>query len=182
MDAGHLGIFDLELRRGEAADLDGPMGVGIEVMLADHLPATQHWFIVSGVLQEEQAVEGAYRYTLTDPATPDAYLIVNSMRPWPVGRTTVSGRIEGFVPPLPPGEAWYADMKADEQLAIERTPPWSAMLLALSGLAILAAMRSPYPMFVPREPRRMPGATGRRTVVVRPDAERPGGEQVPKWP
>ena len=151
-----------------------PQRVSLADLASHGLPATQHWFIVSGDLNVEQAVEGAYRYMLTDPATPNAYLIVNSTMPWPVGRTTVSGRIDGLIPPLPPGEDWYADMTADLQLAIERPPPWSAILLALSGLAILAAIRSPYPMFVARQARRAAQATGPRHVVVRPDAEHPG--------
>lgn len=151
-----------------------PQRVSLSDLRSHNLAASQHWFIVSGDLTEEQAIEGAYRYTLTDPATPDAYLIVNSTVPWPVGRTTVSGHIDGFIPPLPPGEDWYADMKADTELAIERPPPWTAMLLALSGLAILAAMRSPYPMFVARQPQRAARATGMRKIVVHPDAERPG--------
>lgn len=151
-----------------------PQRVSLADLRSHNLPATQHWFIVSGDLEEEQALEGAYRYTLTDAPAPDSYLIVNSTVPWPVGRSTVSGRIDGFVPPLPPGEPWYAAMQADTELAIERPPPWTAMLLALAALAILAARRAPYPMFVPRQPGRTARATGRRKVVVHPDAERPG--------
>jgi hypothetical protein len=151
-----------------------PQRVSLADLASHNLPATQHWFIVSGDLEEEQAVEGTYRYSLSDPATPHAYLILNSTTPWPVGRTTVSGHIDGFIPPLPPGEDWYADMRADPELAFERPPPWSAILLALSGLVIIAAMRSPYPMFVTRQARRAARATGLRHVVVRPDAERPG--------
>jgi hypothetical protein len=151
-----------------------PQRVSIADLAAHRQSSQQHWFIVSGDLQVEQAVPGSYRYTLTDAEHTDAYLIVNSASPLQVGRTTVSGRIEGFLPPLPPGEVWYANLRADEQLAIERPPPYSAMLLALLGVVILAARRSTYPMFVPREPGRAPAATGTRRVVVRPDADHPG--------
>jgi len=66
----------------------------------------------------------------------------------------VSGRISGYIPPMPPGEPWYASMRADEELAIERPPPWGAMLLALFGVVLLAGRRSTYPMFVPTPIRR----------------------------
>jgi hypothetical protein len=151
-----------------------PQRVSLADLASHRQPASQHWFIVSGDLQVEQAVEGSYRYILTDPATLHAYLIVNSTVPLPVGQTTVSGRIDGFIPPQPPGEDWYADIRADLQLAIERPPPWSAILLVLTGLAILAGIRSPYPMFVVRHAQRVAQATGSRQVFVRPDAEHPG--------
>jgi hypothetical protein len=151
-----------------------PQRVSLADLAAHNISASQEWFIVSGELHEEQSLPGNYRYTLSDQSRPDAYLIVSSTHPWPVGQTTVSGRISGYVPPMPPGEPWYASMRADEELAIERPPPWAAILLALFGIVLLAGRRSTYPMFVPTPIRRAGRANGSLGVFVHPDPDRPG--------
>jgi len=151
-----------------------PQRVSLADLAAHNVSASQTWFIVSGDLHEEQALPDNYRYTLSDQSRPDAYLIVSSTHPWPVGHTTVSGRISGYLPPMPPGEPWYASMRADEELAIERPPPWAAMLLALFGVVLLAGRRSTYPMFVATPVGRARRANGSLGVVVHPDPDRPG--------
>ena len=153
-----------------------PQRVSMADLASHNLSASQDWFIVTGELKEEASVPGHYRYTLTDDTRADAYLLVDSEQPWPVGHTTVSGRISGYIPPMPPGEPWYASLHADAQLAIERPPPWSAALLFLAGIAILAARRSTYPMFITTPIKRRGRAEGSLAVIVRPDAERPGAD------
>lgn len=151
-----------------------PQRVSLADLRAHNLSSIQEWFIVTGDLQEEQALPDDYRYTLTDAAAPNAYLIVQSGHPWPEGHTTVSGRISGYVPFLPPDEPWYASMRADDELAIERPPPWTTMLLTLAGVFLLAARRSPYPMYVATSVERAARANGTVAVTVHPDAEQPG--------
>ena len=152
-----------------------PQRVSLADLATHNVSASQQWFIVSGDLHEEQALPGNYRYTLSDPSWPDAYLVVSSTHPWPVGKSTVSGRITGYIPPMPPGEQWYASMRADEELAIERPPPWSAMLLALFGVVVVAGRRSTYPLFIATPIRRdRRAARGSLGVTVHPDPGRPG--------
>jgi hypothetical protein len=147
-----------------------PQRITLRQLAAGELSHMQSWVIVDGELKEEPgSTPAAYRYRLTDPATPNTRLDVRSEVPWPLGRTTVSGRVVGGRDGVPEGYEWSAILRADPQLANELPPPWAAFAMAALALAILAARRTTYPMFVTEQPSDVPPSRHAVRVVAHGD-------------
>ena len=159
-----LGAFVLTLLWAVEAS---PQRISLADLAAGKLGSMQSWIIVTGDLAEEPgSTEGLHVYRLTDPAAPNAFLIVKSRPAQSLGRTTVSGRIEGGRDGVPPGYAWSAPLTADAQLAAELPVPSTAIVLAALGLVIMAARRTRYPTFVGEPPGDVIATRGGVRVVV----------------
>jgi hypothetical protein len=144
-----------------------PQRISLADLAAGNLGPMQSWIIVTGDLADEPGSTGAeHVYRLTDPAAPNASLIVTSRPAQSLGRTTVSGRISGGRGGVPVGFAWSAQLTADEQLAEERPVPPAAIVLAALGLVIMAARRTRYPMFVSQSPGDASATRGGVRVIV----------------
>jgi hypothetical protein len=130
-----------------------PQRISLADLAAGKLGAMQSWVIVTGDLADEPGSSDSLQlYRLTDPAAPNAYLIVRSRSLQSLGNATISGRIEGGRDGVPPGYAWSARLNADLHLAGELPPPWTAIVLAAVGLLIIAARRTTYPLFLGEPP------------------------------
>ena len=144
-----------------------PQRISLADLAAGKLGAMQSWIIVSGNLEADPSSSGAqHRYRLTHPAAPNARLDVRSPVELALGPTTVSGRIEGGRDGVPAGYAWSARLNADDRLADELPPPWSAGLLAGIGVLLFVARGSRYPIFVPERPADIDGAEGLLRVTA----------------
>jgi hypothetical protein len=158
-----------------------PQRMTLADLAAGKLSPMQSWVIVSGDLQEERgSAPGAYRYRLTDPATPNAYLDVRSSVEWPLGATTLSGKVLGGRDGVPAGYEWSAPLEADPVLANELPPPASAFVLIGLGILIVVGRRTSYPMFIPETPADVPPGWGLVNVVAHPEtgADRGGSQRA----
>jgi hypothetical protein len=145
-----------------------PQRISLADLAAGRLGSLQSWIIVSGDLADEPgSSESLHLYRLTDPATPNAYLVVRSRVVQSLGPTTISGRIEGGRDGVPPGYAWSARLNADPRLAGELPPPWTAIVLAALGLLIIAARRTTYPLFLGEQPGEVMAPTSSLRVSAR---------------
>ena len=160
-----LGAFVLTLLwAGEAS----PQRMSLADLAAGKLGSLQSWIIVTGDLAEEPgSTDFQHLYRLTDPAAPNAYLIVRSRPVLPLGRTTVSGRIVGGREAVPAGYAWSAPLDADATLANELPPPRTAIALGAAAILIMVARRTRYPMFSAQAPGQATPATSALRVTVR---------------
>lgn len=157
-----------------------PQRISLADLVAGKLSSLQSWIIVSGDLADEPGSTDELRlYRLTDPAAPNAYLVVRSRVAQPLGPATVSGRIEGGREPVPPGYAWSARLNADRTLANELPPPSIAMVLFGVAILILLARRSRYPMFASQAPTEAMPATSALRVIVRSESGQIGRAGVP---
>lgn len=157
-----------------------PQRMSLADLAAGKLSPMQSWIIVSGELQEERgSAPGAYRYRLTDPATPNAYLDVRSSVEWPVGPTTLSGKVLGGRDGVPAGYEWSAPFQADPVLADELPPPAIAFVLIGLGLLVVIGRRISYPMFIAETPAEVPPGWGLVSVTVHPEATGSGSPTQP---
>jgi hypothetical protein len=148
-----------------------PQRISLADLAAGKLGQFQSWIIVSGDLADEPgSTDFLHLYRLTDPAAPNAYLIVRSPVAQSLGRTTVSGHIRGGREGVPPGYAWSAPLDADSTLAVELPPPWTAIMLAAVATLIILARRSRYPLFAGERPTDAFPATSRLRVGVRSES------------
>lgn len=127
------------------------------------LAPMQSWIIVSGELRAEESQGPGFRYLLTDPGAPNAKMSVNSPVELPLGQTTISGTFLGPREPMPPGQIWDGQIRADAIVAQEQAPPWLALVLAAAGLLVVVGGRISYPMFFHDRPQ----ATVPRTKTLR---------------
>ena len=148
-----------------------PQRTTLADLAAGKLGGLQSWIIVSGDLSEETgSTDYLHLYRLTDPAAPNAYLIVRSRPIQSLGWTTVSGHIVGGREGVPPGYAWSAPLDADAHLAAELPPPWTAIVLGGIALLIMLARRTRYPMFSGQAPGEATPATSALRVIVRDES------------
>ena len=148
-----------------------PQRMSLADLAAGKLSPMQSWVIVSGDLQGERGSEpGAYRYRLTDPAAPNAYLDVRSPVEWPLGQTTLSGQVQGGRDGVPVGYQWSAPFQADPVLADELPPPSIAFVLICLGVLVVAGRRTTYPMFLPETPGDVPPGWGLVHVLAHREA------------
>src|SRR4029078_11250593 len=86
-----------------------PQRMSLADLAAGKLGQYQIWVFWSGDLAEEPgSTASLHVYRLTDPDAPNAYLVVRSPVVEPLGRTTLSGHIEGGREPGQPECAWTA--------------------------------------------------------------------------
>jgi hypothetical protein len=148
-----------------------PQRISLADLTAGKLGSLQTWIIVSGDLAlDPTSTDTEHVYRLTDPAAPNAYLVVRSPSAQSLGRTTVSGHIEGGRDGVPPGYAWSARLNADPVLANELPPPWTAIVLAALGVLVILARRSRYPLFRGETPSDALPATSALRVNVRSES------------
>jgi hypothetical protein len=153
-----------------------PQRLPLADLAAGDLGPYQSWVIVSGNLAEEPGSDpGRLLYRLTDPAAPNAHLVVRSTFPRALGWTTLSGRVEGGRDGVPPGYTWSARLRADPTLAPELPPPWTTIIMTATALLIMAGRRSEYPLFVVRTPAPLAPSVGRIAVGVQREADRAAG-------
>jgi len=124
-----------------------PQRITIAELAAGKLSRMQSWIIVSGNLRAEPVTTAQRRYTLTDPAVPNALLTVNSPVELAVGHATVSGTLIGGGSGAREDFGWVGQLRADPVLAREPDPPWVAIGLASAALFIAVAGRTSYPLF-----------------------------------
>ena len=141
-----------------------PQRVSMAQLVDGNVSSMQSWIIVSGEVQPEESSSAVQRYVLTDPAVPNARLIVTSDGTIPTGPTTVSGTLIGGSRGAQGDFLWLGQLRADPVLAREPDPPWSA--IAFAGVALLFGFgsRTTYPMFFRGSPR--PTGSGRATLPV----------------
>ena len=157
-----------------------PQRISLADLAAGKLGSMQTWIIVTGDLADEPGSNDEFHlYRLTDPDAPNAYLIIRSRSIQSLGRTTVSGRIEGGRDGVPAGYAWSARLDADVRLAGELPPPWTAIVLAGFGLLIIAARRTTYPLFLGEPPGDALAAPGGLRVTARSETGAFGRRSVP---
>jgi hypothetical protein len=157
-----------------------PQRISLADLTAGKLGSFQTWIIVTGDLAvDPTSTDTEHVYRLTDPAAPNAYLVVRSASLQTLGRTTVSGHIEGGRDGVPPGYAWSARLNADPTLANELPPPWTAIALAGAGVLIILARRSRYPMFRGETPTDALPATSAFRVSARSESGELGRATMP---
>ena len=158
-----------------------PQRMSLADLAAGKLGQFQSWIIVTGDLADEPgaSTDFLHVYRLTDPDAPNAYLTVRSRGVQSLGRTTVSGHIEGGREGVPPGYAWSARLNADPTLAGELPPPWAAIGLGGLAILILLARRSRYPMFSSERPTEAFPATSAVRVNARSESGGMGRVAVP---
>lgn len=149
-----------------------PQRMSLADLAAGRLGWNQSWIIVSGNLSDEQGSSSSLHvYRLTDPAAPNAFLVVRSRVVQSLGPTTLSGRIEGGRDGVPPGYAWSARLNADLTLAGELPPPWSAIVLAGVAVVIMLGRRTRYPVFQSEPPLDVAPVTGSLRVTARSETD-----------
>ena len=132
-----------------------PQRISLAELAAGALSPMQSWIIVSGQLSgPEPSHTSDFRYRLTDPAAPNATMIVTSSSELTLGWTTLSGTYVGTREGVPPGFRWIGQMQADRVLAQEQPPPWIALILAAAGLLVGVGGRFSYPTFFSETPDR----------------------------
>lgn len=146
-----------------------PQRMTIPDLFAGNLAPMQSWIIVTGDLRAQPVSNNGYRYVMTDPAVPDATLIVQSGVELPVGQTTVSGTLIGGTSKGLAGFAWVGQLQADTVLAKEPGVPWTAIGLAAAALFVLVGGRTFYPMFFRQTPRSLEPDTKTLPVSIRRD-------------
>ncbi|MGI8928337.1 MAG: hypothetical protein ACR2H0_02555 [Candidatus Limnocylindrales bacterium] len=152
-----------------------PQRITFPELVAGKLSRMQTWIIVSGELNAAPIPTTQYRYTLTDPAVPNAVLTVESQVELAVGQTTVSGTIVGGASRAQDDFGWVGQLRADSVLAKEPDPPWIAITLAAVGLFIGFGSRTFYPQYFRRVPRVVDPETKTLQVGVRRDWPSSGG-------
>ena len=157
-----------------------PERISLADLAAGNLARSQSWIIVAGDLAEEpDSTDLIHVYRLTDPAAPNASLFVRSPVVQSLGRTVVSGHLEGGHGGVPAGFAWSAQLDADDSLAEELPPPMPAVVLLGLGVLIMLAHRSRYPMFSSATPGESDTATSASLVTVTSDSGALGGAAIP---
>lgn len=142
-----------------------PQRISLADLAAGRLSPMQDWIIVSGDLREESSLDpGVHLYRLTDPTVPDVSLLVRSEAPLAVGRTTVSGDLEGGREGIGVTRPWVGSVRADDTLAQEIPPPWVPIGLLLGALLLWVARRTSYPAFFRDTPRSTRGSHESVTV------------------
>jgi hypothetical protein len=155
-----------------------PQRLTLADLAAGALAPSQSWIIVSGELREEPLNVG-YRYRLTDPAAPNARMVVFSDVELPTGPATISGTYIGNREGAPPGFNWAGAMRADPVLAPDQSPPWLAIILVASALLVGLAGRIGYPLFVVERPRSKSYSPASLRVTIRRMTSTSGGEFAP---
>ena len=125
-----------------------PQRIGMSGLVAGELSHLQTWIIVTGDVREEGSTTAGHQYAMTDPAVPDAKLIITSDTPLPLGQTTVSGTLVGGTGAAHEGFAWLGQLRADPEVAREPDPPWIAITLLGAAVFIGLGSRTAYPVFV----------------------------------
>jgi len=156
-----------------------PQRFTLAQLAAGELSPMQSWIIVTGELTPATSQTGEFRYWLTDPAAPNASMIVVSSFELPVGWTTLSGTYDGTREVVPAGLRWIGHMRAEPVLAQEQPPPWAAILLGLAGLSVGFAGRVSYPTFFDEKPGRVLPRSATLTVGIRGANETHVGRVVP---
>ena len=150
-----------------------PQRMSLSGLAAGQLSPMQSWIIVDGVVSAaDGGSAGEFRYTLTDPAVPNATLDVHSPVALALGRTTVSGHLLGGREVVPAGYLWSAILRADPTLAQELPPPWAPVALIVAGLVILLGRRTTYPVFLDERP----DPAGLRAASIPVQVRRADGE------
>ncbi len=144
-----------------------PQRVSMSELVGGDVSQMQSWIIISGEVRPEQASGGGFRYVLTDPAVPNAQLVVSSDVPLTEGHTTVSGIIAGGSRGAQGDFIWLGQMRADTVLALEPDPPWGAIAFAGVAIAFGLGSRTTYPMFFREPARSIPVETREMRVGVR---------------
>ncbi len=124
-----------------------PQRLTMAELAGGKLSRMQSWIIVSGELRAEPMTTAQRRYTLTDPAAPNAILTVHSPVELGVGHATVSGNLIGVGSGALDDFGWIGQLRADAVLAREPDPPWIAIGLGAAALFIGVAGRTSYPLF-----------------------------------
>lgn len=172
-------LVAIVLALGWAAETS-PQRISLADLATGKLGSLQSWIIVSGDLSETTgSTDFLHLYRLTDPAAPNAYLIVRSRPIQSLGWTTVSGHIVGGREGVPPGYAWSAPLDADAHLAGELPPPWTAIVLGVVALLVMVARRTRYPMFADQAPGEAVPATSALRVTVWAESGDRGRGAVP---
>ena len=140
-----------------------PQRFTLAQLAAGELSPMQSWIIVSGDIRSEAVRPSRYLYRLTDPAAPNASMIVEANFELPSGWQTISGQYTGTREGVPPGFDWVGYMEAEPVLAPDQPPPWIAIGLASICLLFIAGSRTSYPMFF----RESPGGAQRAVRDVR---------------
>ncbi len=157
-----------------------PQRISMSGLVAGDLSRLQTWIIVTGDVREEGATSAGHQYAMTDPAVPDAKLIVTSDAPLPLGQTTVSGILVGGTSRAHEGFAWIGQLRADPALAREPDPPWIAITVLGAAVFIGLGARTSYPVFFAQA---VPIIPAERSVVlpvwVVPDGPRSSPEVIP---
>ena len=157
-----------------------PERISLADLAAGKLARSQSWIIVAGDLSEEpDSTDLIHLYRLTDPAAPNASLVVWSPIVQSLGPTVVSGHIEGGHGGVPAGFAWSAQVDADAALAEELPPPRPAVVLLGLGVLIMLAHRSRYPMFSSATPGESDPAASALLVTATSDSGALGGTAIP---
>lgn len=128
-----------------------PQRIGMPGLVAGELSHLQTWIIVSGDIREEGATSAGHQYAMTDPAVPDAKLIITSDSPLPLGETTVSGTLIGGTGGAHEGFAWLGQLRADPVVAREPDPPWIAITLLGVVMFMGLGARTTYPVFIAQD-------------------------------
>ena len=152
-----------------------PQRITFAELVGGDLSRMQTWIIVSGELSAAPVSTTQYRYTLTDPAVPNAILTVESQVELAVGQTTVSGTIVGGASRAQDGFGWVGQLRADSVLAKEPDPPWIAITLAAVALFIGLGSRTFYPRFFRQTSTVVDPETRTLQVGVRRDWPSSGG-------
>jgi len=153
-----------------------PQRVSLNDLRNGVLSPLQRWIIVEGDIESQGKPASDYLYKMTDPNVPETQLTIFSTGELPVGHITVSGNLIGGTSKAAPGFAWVGQLRADSEVAREPEVPWLAIGLALTGLFLVVAVRTTYPVFFANP---MPQTGGRNLTMkvgVRP--ERLPGEAV----
>lgn len=156
-----------------------PQRIDLASLANGQLSYMQSWIIISGQLGSESIGVSEYRYRLTDPAAPNAELIVDSTIQLPTGQTTLSGSYVGTREPLGGDFRWIGHMRADVELAKEQDPPWIPFGFTVVAVLFAVGSRTSYPALFHQTPRAQPA----RSVFV-PVGVRRGlrGEAGPESP
>lgn len=156
-----------------------PQRISMAELEIGALAPMQTWIIVSGDVRRQQQPGAGYAYVLTDPAAPNASLMISSQVRLAEGKTTVSGTLLGGDARAQADFAWFGHLLADPVVASEQSPPWIAIALAFIGVLILVLAPTSYPVLFVDAPRSTAASAGRFPVSVRhewppTDASTPG--------
>jgi hypothetical protein len=158
-----------------------PQRISIGELASGQLSRLQTWIIVSGDLAVEPgSTPASHQYRLTDPATPNAWLVVRAPNELALGPTTVSGRILGGRDGVPAGYTWTALLEADPVLASELPPPAAAFLLIGLAILIFLARRARYPVFVNEPPGEAAAARAPLHVTAHLEREAAAARALPR--
>jgi len=143
-----------------------PQRISMAELAVGALAPMQTWIIVSGDVRPQEHGGAGYVYLLTDAAAPNALLRISSQVQLAEGQTTVSGRLGGDAQ-APAGFAWLGHLVADPVLAIEQSPPWIALALAIIGILLWVLALTSYPVLFTEAARPTAAPPRRLAVSVR---------------